>query len=89
MAFTYSPAVQENLVAALEGRIARTFDAAGEVDPRHHGKLTYHRPFACDCKRVFVIERRILDAHRDIACRQLRLIERLDAGAVGLRIFLD
>jgi len=89
MALADAPAVQKNPIAALESRIAGGLYGTRKVDARHHGKLTNHRSLAGNCERIFVVERRVVDSHADIARRQLSFIDGLDAGAVRLRVALN
>jgi hypothetical protein len=75
MRFPDSPAVQDNSVATLIGRIARTLDGAGEVDSRHHRELAHDRNCTRDGERILVVDGRILNANGDIPRGQSRFIE--------------
>ena len=75
MSLPNPPTVEQNFVAALKAWVAGLIDRTGEIDAGHQGKLPHHRSFAGNGERILVIEGRILDAHGDIARRQLRLVE--------------
>ena len=80
MGFTHAPAVQHHLVAWLEVGVAGALDRTGQVDARHHRPLAHHRALVGDRQAVLVVEGRVIDTHRDVTVRHLRLVDVTERG---------
>ena len=75
MRFAQAPAVDDDLVAGLPVRDARTLHRAGEIDAGDHRQAPYHRRLAGQGQAVLVVERRPFDANGDVAVHQFGFIE--------------
>jgi hypothetical protein len=87
--FADTPAVVDDLVARLPGRMARREHGAGAVDARHHRPGAHDRALVRDRQRVLVVERRVLDVHRDIALGQAGLVDAANRGAKAGVVLLE
>ena len=87
MGLAAAPAVEDDLVARLPGRVAGGFHGAGEIDAGDHRKAAHHRRLAGDGEPVLVVQRRIFDADGDVAVHQVGFVEIGECGlgaALGL-----
>ncbi len=74
-------AVQHYLIARLEVWIVRFLDRAREIDAADM-RPGLHQPAAArQDQPVLVVERRVFDRDRDIACRKPCLVQGLDGAA--------
>src|ERR1700682_1869784 len=89
MKFSDAPAIEHDPVSFPVRSIVGLMDGTREIDARYHRKLPYDGCLSRDRERVFVIERRIIDAHRHIAGGQSAFLDRGEACAIGAFIPLD
>jgi len=89
MRFADAPAVENDAVTGLVVGVAAGLDRAGDINTRHHRELADNRPFAGNRQPVLVVERRIIDTHRDVAFRQLAFINLLHRGTVTGVVLFD
>ena len=70
-----APAVVDDPIARRSSRMARLEHGAGAVDAGDHRPGANDRAAAGDRQAVLVVERRMLDAHRDVALRQSGFVD--------------
>ena len=73
----------------LPGRMARREHGPGAVDAGDHRPAAHDRALVRDRERVLVVERRVLDAHRDVAFGQAGFVDAANRGAKAGVVLLE